>query len=84
MKPQQEQKKNAMITDPEIAKEHVLKMVEGQALNCYSGKKIPCEIDSVCVHGDGKSAVNTAIKIKEGLVKSGIILKPLNQLKKFI
>ena len=77
-------KKNAMITDPEIAKEHVLKMVEGQALNCYSGKKIPCEIDSVCVHGDGKSAVNTAKKIKEGLIKSGIILKPLNQLKKFI
>ena len=75
---------NAMITDPEIAKEHVLKMVEGQALNCYSGKKIPCEIDSVCVHGDGKSAVNTAKKIKEGLIKSGIILKPLNQLKKFI
>ena len=77
-------KKNAMITDPEIAKEHVLKMVEGQALNCYSGKKIPCKIDSVCVHGDGKSAVNTAKKIKEGLIKSGIILKPLNQLKKFI
>ena len=77
-------KKNAMITDPEIAKEHVLKMVEEQALNCYSGKKIPCEIDSVCVHGDGKSAVNTAKKIKEGLIKSGIILKPLNQLKKFI
>ena len=77
-------KKNAMITDPEIAKEHVLKMVEGQALNCYSGKKIPCEIDSVCVHGDGKRAVNTAKKIKEGLIKSGIILKPLNQLKKFI
>jgi len=77
-------KKNAMITDPEIAKEHVLKMVEGQALNCYSGKKIPCEIDSVCVHGDGKSAVNTAKQIKEGLIKSGVTLNPLDKMKKFI
>ena len=77
-------KDNAMITDPEIAKKHVIKMVENQALNCYSGKQIPCEIDSVCVHGDGKSAVSTAKEIKKGLIKSGIILKPLNKLKKFI
>ena len=77
-------KNNAMITDPEIAIKHVIKMVETQSLNCYSGKQIPCEIDSVCVHGDGKSAVNTAKEIKEGLIKSGISLKPLNKLKKFI
>ena len=77
-------KNNAMITDPEIAKKHVIKMVETQALNCFSGKQIPCNIDSICVHGDGKSAVSTAKEIKEGLIKSGISLKPLNKLKKFI
>ena len=77
-------KKNAMITDPKVAKKHVIQMVENQALNCFSGKQIPCEIDSICVHGDGKSAVSTAKEIKEGLIKSGIILKPLNKLKKFI
>ncbi len=77
-------KDNAMITNPKIAKEHVIKMVENQALNCYSGKQIPCEIDSICVHGDGQNAVNTAKEIKEGLINSGIILKPLNKLKKFI
>ena len=77
-------KDNAMIIDPEIAKKHVIRMVESQALNCYSGKQIPCEIDSICVHGDGKSAVSTAIQIKEGLVKSGVTLKPLDKMKKFI
>ena len=77
-------KNNAIITDSEIAKKHVIKMIENQALNCYSGKQIPCEIDSICVHGDGKSALSTAKKIKEGLIKSGITLKPLNDLKKFI
>ena len=77
-------KKNAMIIDPEIAKKHVIKMVENQVLNCYSGKQIPCEIDSICVHGDGKSAVNTAKKIKEGLLKSGVTLNSLDKMKKFI
>jgi len=77
-------KKNAMIIDPKIAEQHIIKMVQNQALNCYSGKQIPCEIDSICVHGDGKSAVNTAKQIREGLVNSGVTLKPLDKMKKFI
>ena len=77
-------KSNALITDPEIAKNHVIKMVKNQAINCFSGKQIPCEIDSICVHGDGKSAVSTAKKIKDGLLENGVNLKTLNQLKKFI
>ena len=76
-------KDNALITDPEIAKKHVIKMVETQALNCYSGKQISCDIDSICVHGDGKNAVKTAQKIKDGLLKSGVTLRPLDLLKKF-
>ena len=77
-------KKNAIITDPVIAKKHIIKMVENQALNCFSGKQIPCEIDSICVHGDEKNAVNTALQIKDGLLKSGVTLKPLDKMKKFI
>ena len=77
-------KKNAMITDPTDAKKHIIKMVENQALNCYSGKQIPCEIDSICVHGDGMTAVSTAKEIKKGLIKSGVTLKPLDKMKKFI
>ena len=76
-------KNNAMITDPDIAKKHVIKMVEAQAINCYSGKQIPCDIDSICVHGDGKNALGTAKEIREGLIKSGVTLKSLDQLKKF-
>ena len=77
-------KKNAVITDPEIAKKHIIKMVKNQAINCFSGKQIPCEIDSICVHGDGESAVETAKQIKEELIKSGVTLKPLDKMKKFI
>ena len=77
-------KDNAMIIDPEIAKKHVIKMVQNQAINCYSGKQIPCEIDAICIHGDGSSAVNTATQIKEWLIKSGVTLKALDKMKKFI
>ena len=77
-------KNYAMIINPEVAKKHVIKMVENQTLNCYSGKQIPCEIDSICVHGDGKSAVNTAKEIKASLIKSGVTLKPLDKMKKFL
>ena len=77
-------KENAMIIDPVIAKKHVIKMIENQALNCYSGKQIPCEIDSICVHGDGENAVNTAKEIRDGLLKSGVTLNPLDKMKKFI
>jgi len=77
-------KNNALITDPKIAKKHIIKMVESQSLNCFSGKQIPCTIDSICVHGDGENAVNTAKQIKEGLIKSGVTLKTLDSMTKFI
>ena len=74
---------NALITDPEQAKKHVLSMVKNQAINCLSGKQIPCEIDSVCIHGDNISSLETAKSVKDNLVKNGLILKPLNKMEKF-
>ena len=77
-------KPHALITDAEQAKKHVLKMVKTQSLNCHSGKQIPCEIDSVCIHGDNLSSLATAKSIKENLVENGLELKTLNNMKKFI
>ena len=77
-------KPHALITDPEVAKKHVLSMVKNQSLNCHSGKQIPCEIDSVCIHGDNESSLSTAKSIKENLIDNGLNLKPLNQMKKFV
>ena len=76
-------KPHALITNPDEAKKHVLSMVKNQALNCHSGKQIPCEIDSVCIHGDNVSSLNTAKSIKLNLVENGLILKPLSAMKKF-
>jgi UPF0271 protein len=76
-------KPNALIIDPDQAKKHVLSMVKNQAINCFSGKQIPCEIDSVCIHGDNKSSLATAKSLKKNLIENGLILKPLNKLQKF-
>ena len=77
-------KPNALITNPEQAKKHVLSMVKNQAINCHSGKQIPCEIDSICIHGDNSSSLATAKSIKNNLLENGLDLKPLNKMKKFI
>jgi len=77
-------KPHALITDPEEAKKHVLNMVKNQSLNCHSGKQIPCEIDSVCIHGDNESSLSTAKSIRENLIENGLQLKPLNKMEKFI
>ena len=77
-------KPNALITNPDVAKKHVLTMVKNQAINCHSGKQIPCEIDSVCIHGDNESSLATAKSIKENLLENGLELKTLNTMTKFI
>ena len=77
-------KPHALITDPEEAKKHVLNMVKNQALNCHSGKQIPCQIDSVCIHGDNLSSLATAKSIRDNLLENKLELKPLNKMEKFI
>ena len=77
-------KPNALIIDPEQAQKHVLSMVKNQAINCLSGKQIPCEIDSICIHGDNSSSLATAKSIKDNLVNNNLILKPLNKMSKFL
>ena len=59
-------------------------MVKNQAINCHSGKQIPCEIDSVCIHGDNLSSLATAKSIKGNLIENKLKLKPLNKMEKFI
>ena len=60
-------------------------MVKNQSLNCHSGKQIPCEIDSVCIHGDNESSLATAKSIKKNLIDNtlenfnSIILKKINK-----
>ena len=58
---------HALITNPQESLEHIVTMLTEQSIRCYSGKKISCQIDTICLHSDGITAVPLAKKLKEGL-----------------
>lgn len=73
---------DAMIHDTAQAVEHVKRMIAEQALFSLSGKRIPCQVDSICVHGDGPTAVATARGVREGLEASQIRIVTLPELQR--
>ena len=73
---------NALITDPEEALKNIILMLKEKSIISYSGKKIPCSIDTICLHGDGKTALEMANKLKTGLLDKNIKLKQLTEIVK--
>ena len=61
----------AMIHGAEASLAHVMRMVEEQALVSITGKRIPVNPQSICVHGDNAEAVATAKALREALEKAG-------------
>src|SRR5258707_15082380 len=51
---------NSMIKDPTLAVAHVRRMVDEQAIYSTSGKRIPCQVDSIWLHGDRPTAGHVA------------------------
>ena len=71
---------NSMIKDAAQAVAHVRRMVDEQAIYSTSGKRIPCQVDSICVHGDGPTAVTVSTAVRKGLETAGIRIVPLPDL----
>ena len=70
----------AMIHGAEASLAHVMRMVEENALISLSGKRLPANPQSICVHGDGAEAVATAKALHEGLQNAGYTLVGLPDL----
>ncbi len=62
----------AVIHDAELAADHVLRMVEDQAITSINGVKVPVRPDTICVHGDNLSAVKLAMRVRERLEQAGV------------
>ena len=60
---------NALIEDEQLMLEQVLRMVNEGRVKSVSGKFIDIQAETVCIHGDGKHAVNFARKIYNALQK---------------
>lgn len=61
----------AVIHDPAEARDHVLRMVEAGGIVTRAGAVIDTPFHSVCVHGDGAAAVESARMIRAALREAG-------------
>lgn len=75
-------KEGAMVTDEEEAISRVVRMVKEKKVTAITGKDIPIQADSVCVHGDGAKALAFVQRIRQVLEREGIEICCLEELKK--
>jgi UPF0271 protein len=68
---------NAVLHDAEIAAPRILKMLEAGAIIAESGAHIPCQIDTICLHGDTPGAVAMARGIRLHLTNAGVTIARL-------
>jgi 5-oxoprolinase (ATP-hydrolysing) subunit A len=66
----------AVLHDPEAAATRVLRMVEDRAITTVTGKRVPVEIDTICVHGDELTAVAMARAVRAKLEANDVAIAP--------
>ena len=69
-------KPGAVIHDAQEASDRILRMVDAQALISQNGVKIPTQVDTICLHGDGETAVQIAQTLRDNLSKAGVDIQP--------
>jgi UPF0271 protein len=65
----------AVIEDQERATAQVRRMVDEGRVRAIDGTDVSIEADTVCLHGDGTSAVAFATRIRRDLVAAGVTLR---------
>lgn len=73
-------KEGAMITDEQEAIDRVIRMVKEKKVTAVTGRDIPIQADSVCVHGDGVKALAFVEKIRAALQNEDIQICSLDEI----
>lgn len=73
--------KGSVIHDPETCLNRVVEMIEKGGLVTLEGDLLPCDIHSICVHGDTPAACETAAFILQGLERNGLEVLSLEAMK---
>ena len=71
---------NAVINDAQEAADQVLRFINDGAIYSVSGKKIPADIHTFCLHSDEPTALALMQKVSASLAASGIDIVPLPDL----
>jgi UPF0271 protein len=64
---------NALIGNVEDCVQQVLQMVKDRTVTTTSGRRIPIQADTICIHGDGQNAVAFAKKIHQALQEQNLV-----------
>lgn len=66
---------NALITDPRTAAGQAIQMVKEGRVITADGSPVSINAETICVHGDGKTAVPIAEEIRRSLLNEGIAIR---------
>lgn len=69
---------NALITDHEIAIQQIVKMVKEGKVTATDGTDVAIKADTICIHGDGKTALEFARQIPGALLSEGIEIRKIS------
>lgn len=67
----------AVIYDPDLIAQRVVKMIDQQKVETIDGKIINLQIDTICLHGDNKNALNVIKAIRKILLVKNVKIAPL-------
>jgi UPF0271 protein len=68
---------HALIEDENAAMKQVLMMIKDGKVEAIDKSVIPIQAETICIHGDGKFAVQSAQAIHQQLKKEGITIKSI-------
>ena len=66
----------AMIHDAGAAAERIVRALQDKVMISVTGKKLPVQVDSICVHGDTPTAVEMARQLRQRLEQAGVEIRP--------
>ena len=69
-------KPNALITDTEQAVSQVLQMIKESTVTALTGEEVSLKAETICIHGDGKNALEFAKALNQNLKETSIKIKP--------
>ena len=65
----------AVLHDADQVASRMLRMVQAGAIETISGRMLPVQIDTICVHSDTPGAIEMAAKVRCALEQAGISVK---------
>jgi UPF0271 protein len=69
----------AVLHDTGLMIHRVIRMIREKVVVSFTGKLIPIEADTVCIHGDNESAPEFVKKLAEALRTEGITVRPMGK-----